>query len=259
MHRWLSGFLLFWAACGGTSSPDGSAAHDPIIVSAAASTTEAVNAILADWNDSHDVQARATFASSSALARQIEAGAPVGIYISANAKWMDYLEEKELISPGSRSTLLTNQLVVIAPADTPDTNEDFLTQASQWSARLGDLRLSLGDPAHVPAGMYAKEALQNLGLWDTLEGKLAPGMDVRGALALVERGESPLGIVYKTDASLSQKIKVIETLPLDSHQPIAYPVAMVRDQENAYVQELLGHLSSTESKKTWTHFGFVVK
>jgi len=259
MHRWLSGFLLFLVACGGTSSPKGSGGSTPIIVSAAASTTDAVNAILEDWNASHDTKVQATFASSSALARQIEAGAPVSIFISANTKWMDYLEERDLISPGSRSTLLTNELVVIAPIGAPDADDDFLSQPSQWSTRLGDMRLSLGDPAHVPAGIYAKESLENLGLWDLLKGRLAPGMDVRGAMTLVERNESPLGIVYKTDAELSQKIKVIETLPPDSHQAIAYPVAMIRSYETALVQELLGHLSSAESKKRWTQFGFVVK
>ena len=245
--------LMSVMACGG--GPSG----DRLVIAAAASTTDAVNEILTTWEAPAETSAQGTFASSSTLARQIEAGAPIHIFISANISWMDHLEERNLTAPGSRATLLTNRLVLVAPSDAADLPEGFLRQPELWAERLGDQRLSLGDPAHVPAGVYARAALEHLGVWEEVSDRIAPGMDVRGALALVERGESPLGIVYATDAQTSQKTKVLLTFPTDSHPDIAYPMAMIREHENAHVQSLFAHLTAPKSKHIWTEHGFMVK
>ncbi len=147
-----------------------------------------------------------SFASSSTLARQIEAGAPADLFISADQKWMDYAVDKKAIDTATRQTLLGNSLVVVAPKASEQ--KDFtIDSKTNWTSLLNGGRLAVGDPEHVPAGIYAKEALQKLGAWDTLSPKLAPAEDVRGALALVERNEAPLGIVYGSDAVASKGVK----------------------------------------------------
>ena len=254
MNRYLLPLILMsMMACGGAP------AGDRLVIAAAASTTDAVNEVLETWKPADEIPVQGTFASSSTLARQVEGGAPIHIFISANISWMDHLDERGLTSPGSRATFLTNRLVLVAPIDAPDLPEGFLSRPELWSERLGDQRLSVGDPAHVPAGIYAQAALEHLGLWDGLSNRIAPGMDVRGALALVERGESPLGIVYATDAQTSSNTKVLLTFPMDSHPTITYPMAMIREHENEHVQALFAHLAAPEAQRIWTEHGFMVK
>ena len=166
-----------------------------ITVFAAASLTNAMQDIAAEYKKEKNVEVVSSFASSSTLARQIEAGAPADLFISADQKWMDYAVQKKSIDTASRTTLLGNSLVVVAPKTSPQ-GEMTINKETPWTSLLKDGRLAVGDPEHVPAGIYAKEALQKLGAWDTLSPKLAPAEDVRGALALVERNEAPLGIVY---------------------------------------------------------------
>lgn len=169
-----------------------------------------------------------SFASSSTLARQIEAGAPADLFISADQKWMDYAVDKKSIDTASRQTLLGNSLVVVAPKASEQ--KDFtIDSKTNWTTLLNGGRLAVGDPEHVPAGIYAKEALQKLGAWETLSPKLAPAEDVRGALALVERNEAPLGIVYGSDAVASKGVKVVATFPEDSHKKWSTPSRLLMD------------------------------
>lgn len=186
----------------------------------------------------------ASYASSSTLARQIEAGAPADIFISADQKWMDYAQNKNALYKSTRITLLTNSLVVIAPkhAEQPYFT---LNAKTDWKALLHGGRLAVGDPEHVPAGIYAKEALQKLGSWDTVVPQLAPATDVRAALALVERNEAPLCVVYGSDAVASQAVKIVVTFPEASHKKVEYPMAIINGHQNeavcAFYDYLRGH------------------
>lgn len=198
------------------------------MIFAAASTTNALKDVIAAYEAATGRDVTASFASSSTLAKQITQGAPADIFISANPRWMDVLDEDGLLVPGSRSDLLGNRLVLIAPAEgaTPVTVDAALPLA----AMLGpDGRLSVGDPDHVPAGIYARQALTHLGLWDAVEPRLAPASDVRAALALVARNETPYGIVYATDAAVSPDTAIVGTFPAGSHPAITYPVALLQD------------------------------
>jgi molybdate transport system substrate-binding protein len=172
-------------------------------------------------------------ASSSTLARQIEQGAPAGLFVSANPRWMDHLERAGRVVPERRRALLSNRLVVVAP--TGSTRPPVGAGLDLLPA-LGDGRLAVGDPAHVPAGLYAAEALRSFGRWQELEPRLARAADVRAALALVERGEAPLGIVYATDAAASEGVEVVAEIPAEAHAPVVYPLGLVseaRDQAAA--------------------------
>src|SRR5471030_2892375 len=190
-------------------------AADKVTVFAAASLTNAIQDIAAQYQKEKGVQVVSSFASSSTLARQIEQGAPADLFISADQQWMDYSMGKQQIVENTRYTLLGNDLVLIA-AKASKINHVDINDKTQWASLLGDSRLSVGDPDHVPAGIYAKEALQKLGAWTTLEPKLARASDVRGALALVEREEAPLGIVYGSDSIASKKVKVVGIFPASS-------------------------------------------
>lgn len=188
-----------------------------ITVFAAASLTNAMQDIATQYKKEKNVDVVSSFASSSTLARQIEAGAPADLFISADQKWMDYAVDKKSIDTATRETLLGNSLVVVAPK--ASAQKDFtIDSKTNWTSLLNGGRTAVGDPEHVPAGIYAKEALQKLGAWDTTAPKLAPAEDVRGALALVERNEAPLGIVYGSDAVASKGVKVVATFPEDSHK-----------------------------------------
>jgi molybdate transport system substrate-binding protein len=187
-----------------------------------------------------------SFASSSTLARQIEAGAPADLFISADQKWMDYAADKKAIDPATRATLLGNSLVVVAPKASAQ-GAITIDEKTDWTSLLKGGRLAVGDPQHVPAGIYAKEALQKLGAWETLSPKLAPAEDVRGALALVERNEAPLGIVYGSDAVASKGVKVVGTFPEASHQKVEYPLAIVDGHRNAAVSAFYDYLKGPEA------------
>jgi molybdate transport system substrate-binding protein len=227
-----------------------------LTVFAAASTTNAVTDIAKRFEESHDVKVRLSFASSSTLAKQIENGAPADIFLSANPKWMDYVSDKGAVVSSSRRDLLGNRIVLIAPEAsllrtlTVDSGLDL-------PHLLGDGRLAMGDPDHVPAGMYGKKALQTLGLWNAVKDKIAAAKDVRAALVLVERGETPLGQVYATDAAISKKVKVIGVFSEDSHPPIVYPVAMVKD--TALAKEFIGFLNSRISTDIFQKYGFTTR
>ena len=196
-----------------------------------------------------------SFAGSSTLAKQIEAGAPADIYFAANSLWMDYLQARQLIETDTRTDLLGNALVLIAPKDEAftahiDKNFDF---AAAFSGRL-----SLGDPDHVPAGIYAREALKNLGWWTPLKDRLAPAPDVRAALVYVERGECAAGLVYATDARQSNYIDILATLPDSLHSAIVYPIALVKDRANEKTRHLFAFLQSDLAADLYRKHGFTV-
>lgn len=233
-------------------------AKEQITVFAAASLTNAMTDIGKQFDQTHDTETRFSFASSSTLARQIAQGAPAEMFLSANQKWMDYLQEQQVIDTASRYTLLHNALVMIAPKSRPlpsvvvDSKLDLATV-------IGDSRMAVGDPDHVPAGRYAKQALENLGLWSAAEPLLARANNVRAALALVERGEASLGIVYATDALVSTQVKTVAEFPATSHKPIAYPVALTSSQPTAATKALYDYLKTDEAKAIFIKYGFKVQ
>jgi molybdate transport system substrate-binding protein len=227
-----------------------------VTVLAAASLTDALGQIDAEFEKAKGDKVKAAFGASSALAKQLEKGAPADLFISADVPWMDYVAKANLIDPASRTDLLGNQLVLVGPAASTEavTIDDKLDLA----AMLKGGKLSVADTNAVPAGKYAKAALQKLGQWAKVEASLAQGENVRAALALVERGEAPLGIVYQTDAKVA-KVTVIGTFPDDSHPPIIYPVALtVQGAQSAAAKAYLEYLKSDAAKAVFAKAGFVI-
>jgi molybdate transport system substrate-binding protein len=218
-----------------------------LTVFAAASLTDALKDIDTNWQQQHHPAIRLVFGASSTLARQIEQGAPANLFASADTQWMDYLAQRNLILPESRRDLLSNQLILVVPATRPahlDIGKSF-----DLAALLGsDGRLAVGDPTHVPAGIYAEQALKNLGVWDFAQHRLAPSADVRSALLLVERGEAPAGIVYATDAKVSTSVMIAGVFPPDSHDPISYPFAIVKGADTEDARALLRFLTGPEAR-----------
>ena len=225
-----------------------------VTVFAASSASDCLLAIGRKYEAATGVKVRLNLASSSVLAKQIEGGAPCDIFLSADQEWMDYVAKRDRIQAASRRDLLGNRLVIITPTNHPLTirlERDF------DFAKVFAGRLAVGDPAHVPAGKYAQEALQKLGWWDALQARLAPAENVRAALKLVERGETDAGIVYATDARASKGVVVAAVFPEDTHAPIRYPVALCTGAD-AKAAGLLEYLSGAEAVKVWTEAGFVV-
>lgn len=225
-------------------------------VFAAASTTNAMNDIIAAYKAKTGKSVVGSYASSSTLAKQIDQGAPAQVYLSANTKWMAYLADHGRLEDGSAIDLLGNGLVMIAPKESakPMTIEKDMDLAGM----LGEDRLSVGDPDHVPAGMYAKKALTTLGLWDSVEPKLARASDVRAALALVERGEAPLGIVYSTDAAISKDVVVVGKFPQSSYKKIVYPAALVKGADDD-AKAFFKFMTSEDALKIFAKYGFVTQ
>ncbi|AEX52963.1 periplasmic substrate-binding component of an ABC superfamily molybdenum transporter [Rahnella aquatilis CIP 78.65 = ATCC 33071] len=230
-------------------------AAEKITVFAAASLTNALQDIATQYQKEKGVQVVSSFASSSTLARQIEQGAPADLFISADQQWMDYAISKQQMVDNTRYTLLDNDLVLISAASSKINKVD-ISEKTQWTTLIGDSRLAVGDPDHVPAGIYAKEALQKLGAWTTLEPKLARASDVRAAMALVEREEAPVGIVYGSDALASKKVKVVGIFPAASHKPVEYPMAMVKGHENATVRGFYDYLKTPAAAEIFKKYGF---
>jgi molybdate transport system substrate-binding protein len=228
-----------------------------VTVFAAASLTNALQEIDAAYAKMSGLPVKESFASSSMLARQIEAGAPAQVFISADTKWMDELARKGLIA--TQTPLLGNELAVIAPADSP-ISPRAIDRNLDWSGLLGrDGRIAVGDPDHVPAGIYAKEALQKLDAWRNLEPRLARADDVRVALAFVERGDAPLGIVYVTDARATAKVKIVGLFPASTHSPIVYPAAIVKGAESPTVQNYYRYLQGPAARSVFARYGFKMR
>ena len=226
-------------------------------VFAAASTTNAVTDICDLFAKEKGISPQISFASSSTLAKQIENGAPADIYISANVKWMDYLEKFNAIAPESRTILLKNRLVLIVPQPSP-VNRIDISPNMNLLPFIDKGFLSMGDPDHVPAGMYAKDALEQLGIYGTVEKKIARCSTVRAALAMVERGEAQMGVVYSTDAALTDKVKVVGMFPENLHPPIIYPAAIVKGHDSDAARQFMLFLKSAEAETIFKTYGFIV-
>ncbi len=228
----------------------------PLTVFAAASLKDVLESAGKAYEAGGGKPVRFSFAASSALAKQIEAGAPADLFASADSQWMDYLASKNLILASSRIDLLGNDLVLVAPASSPLTGLD-LTPAA-FDKALGDGRLAVGEMKSVPAGRYAKEALERLGLLATLEPRLAQAENVRAALVLVARGEAPLGIVYATDARAEKNVKVLATFPAASHAPIIYPFAVTTTARGGQAEAFLAFLRGPAARPIFEAAGFPV-
>ena len=229
--------------------------REDVLVFAAASLKEVVDEIAAAAQPSTGTTIRVSYAASSALARQIEAGAPAHIFISADTEWMDYLAGKDLIQSASRVDLVGNSLVLIAPAAEPVALK--IARGFGLASALGAGRLAVADPAAVPAGKYARAALMSLGVWDSVANRLAPADNVRSALALVARGEAPLGIVYRTDALVEPKVRIVDAFPGDLHPPIVYPAALARSTSRAAAR-VLEFLRSPAARAIFERRGFIL-
>ena len=232
------------------------AAADKVTVFAAASLKNALDAVNAEWQKQSGKETTVSYAASSALARQIESGAPADVFISADLAWMDYLADKTLIKEGTRSNLVGNRLVLIAGK--PDAAAVDVRQGFDLAGLLGDGRLAMGAVDSVPAGRYAKAALEKLGVWQSVEAKVAGAENVRAALLLVSRGEAPYGIVYRTDAVADKTATIVGTFPEDSHPPIIYPIAITAGSDNPHAAAYVEFAASDKASALFEAQGFTI-
>jgi molybdate transport system substrate-binding protein len=225
-----------------------------IVVFAAASMKNALDDVDAAFAKKDGIKVVASYAASSALMKQIEQGAPADVFLSADVDWMDYGAKKKLIKDDSRFNLLGNRLVLIASKDSKIDNVT-ITPGFNLAALAGNGRIAVGDVRAVPAGLYAKAALEKLGAWTAVEPKLAMAENVRAALVLVARGEAPLGIVYETDAKIDHGVKIVGVFPEDSHPPIIYPVALTMTAKPE-AAACLAFLRTEAAKSIFERYGF---
>lgn len=226
-----------------------------VTVFAAASLNEALSEAGQSWEHKTGHTVAFSFAASSTLAKQIEASAFADVFVSADSQWMDYLDVRGLIARDTRVNLLGNRLVLIAPKD----SKVMLSIALHFNlvGALGDGRLSVADTDTVPAGIYAKAALTNLGVWSSIASRLARAENVRVALSYVAHGETPLGIVYTTDAMAEPKVRVVDTFPENSHPPIVYPAALTKEAK-PLAKDFLDYLEGPEAEAIFLKDGFVI-
>ncbi|WP_051958072.1 molybdate ABC transporter substrate-binding protein [Desulfobacter vibrioformis] len=253
--RWSVFFCLIFSAL--MLSPLALAQAESIRIFAAASTTNAVGDIINAYTAETGKAVVPSFASSSTLAKQIDQGAPADMYLSANPKWMDFIEGKDLVEPGTRTNLLGNRITLIQPLSGELDIE--ISKDMDLAGILGDDKLAMGDPDHVPAGIYGRKALESLGLWESVSPKVARAKDVRAALALVERAEAPLGIVYATDAAISKKIKVVAVFPEHTHPPIIYPACIIKGKANDDAKAFFEFLKSPKAAEIFKTYGFSIR
>ncbi len=230
--------------------------HAPatLLVFAAASLTDALGEVDRAFTARTHIRIRASFAASSVLAKQIEAGAPAQVFLSADLAWMDYLQKRELLRRGSQRGVMGNTLVLIAPAD----SAVHLRIAPHFdlAGTLGGGRLATGDPDSVPVGKYARAALEQLGVWDSVAPRLVRAENVRMALEYVARGEAVLGIVYRTDAQAEKRVRVVDTFPADTYPPIIYPAAVTAGAQGQEAARFVAFLSSAEAQAIFARYGF---
>jgi molybdate transport system substrate-binding protein len=246
--------LLAFLAGSGAGVHAAESSEQTMLVFAAVSMTDVLQEIGAAYTEQTKQPLRFSFAASSTLARQIEVGASAEVFVSADVEWMDYLQKRGRIDASSRRDIVGNKLVLVAPGD----NE--LQLRIQPNFRLGDAlgrgRLAIGDPDIVPAGRYARAALTTLGVWDEVAKRLVFADNVRTALAYVARGETPLGIVYATDARVEKRIRIVDTFPSDTHPPIVYPAAATTDARPG-AREFLKFLAGARAQEVFRRHGFL--
>ena len=231
-------------------------AEEKVTVFAAASLKNALDAVNAACEADVGELATVSYAASSALARQIEQGAPADVFMSADLDWMKYLSDRSLIKADTETRLLGNSIVLVAPADSKV--EATIAADFDLAGLLGDGRLAMANVDAVPAGKYGKAALESLGVWASVEGKVAQAENVRAALALVSTGEAPLGIVYKTDAAADPKVRIVGAFPESSHPQIVYPVAQTAESRDSDTPAFLKCLQSSKAKVLFEAQGFTV-
>lgn len=252
--------LLLAASVLSVSLPVAAQEKPALIVFAAASLKESMDEAASAYQKATGTPVKVSYAASSALARQIEQGAPADVFFSADLEWMDYLQQRNRVDAAQRRNVLGNQLVLVAPA-TSSAKVDLKRAGSLASALGQNGRLAVGQTASVPAGKYAKASLQNLKQWDSVQTRLAESESVRAALMLVSRGEAPLGIVYASDARAEPKVRVVATFPADSHPPIVYPVAPLRGEQAkqaAQAQAFVQWLTTPAAHGIFKKRGFTV-
>jgi molybdate transport system substrate-binding protein len=233
------------------------AQHDKkpeLLVFAAASLSNVLNELSTSWTSTSGVNVKLSFAASSVLARQIEAGGKADVFISADQEWMDYLEARNLIDKPARRNLVGNRLVLIAPADSKIRLK--IGPGFPLATALGSGRLATGDPDTVPVGRYARSALISLGVWDQIQDRLVRADNVRSAMMFVARGEVPLGIVYTTDALVDSKVRIVDTFPTNTHAPITYPAATLPGARSE-AATFVAFLASPAAAESWKKFGFL--
>ncbi len=248
----LVGVFLLAVSCAGAA-----AAAERLLVFAAGSLQGSVDEVARAYERAGGARVAVSYAASSVLARQIEQGAAADIYITASPKWMDRLERRRWLRPGTRGNLLGNRVVLVAPADraAPVT----IHSGFPLARLLGSGRLAMGDPDYVPAGVYAKAALETFGVWQAVAGRLAGTPDVRRALALVARGEAPYGIVYATDAKAEPRVAVVGVFPAHSHPSIDYSAAIPAASVHPEAERFLGYLWSPKARAVFRAHGFAVR
>jgi molybdate transport system substrate-binding protein len=237
-------------------STPASTQNQKLVIFAAASLKDALDEVNAAYQREEGQATTTSYAASSTLAKQIEAAAPADVFISADLDWMDYLAKRDLIKPETRANLLGNRLVLIAPVDS--TANLGIVPYFPLAQALGNGRLAIADPNGVPAGKYGKAALEALGVWPTVADRLAPGENVRATLALVSRGEAPLGIVYQTDAVADQGVKILGAFPENTHPPIIYPIAVVATSTNPGAPGYIAYLKSPAARPIFEKQEFTV-
>ena len=232
-------------------------AQDGIVIFAAASLKNALDEIATAWSkDAGKPMPRISYAASSALAKQIEQGAPADMFISADLDWMDLVEKKDLIRKDTRFNLLGNRIVLVAPRDS--TAKVDVKQGFDLGTVVGNGKLAMANVEAVPAGKYGKAALEKLGAWDGVMGSIAQAENVRAALLLVARGEAPLGIVYATDAAAEPNVRIVGEFPAYSHPPIIYPAALTREPRSPDARAFLDYMKSGKARPAFEKQGFTV-
>ncbi|HEX5460851.1 MAG TPA: molybdate ABC transporter substrate-binding protein [Steroidobacteraceae bacterium] len=229
------------------------AAPQPVLVFAAASLANVLGDMDKAFTGRTGIRVTSSLAASSMLAKQIEAGAPADVYFSADLQWMDYLQQRGLLRAGSRRNLVGNSLVLIGPSSS--SLRVSIAPGIDLARLLRGGRLAVADPDSVPAGIYARQALVKLGVWNRIVPRLVRAENVRAALEYVARGDAPLGIVYRTDALVEKRVRIVSVFPADTHRPIVYPVALTRRASPAAAR-YLAYITSAEAQPTFRKWGF---
>lgn len=245
--------LITITSCLGGTTKSAENSQTSIMVFSAASLTDVLSEIIDSFEAKNPIKIRTNLASSGTLARQIAQGGSPDVYISASKKWADYVDSLGGFISGTKNQIVKNELVLIAPINSTQTVSAIDSSLDIFSM-LKDNRLSIGDPLHVPAGKYAKQALTYYGWYKNIENNLLPAKDVRSALMVVEMGESPLGIVYKTDALKSKKVTILNSFPEKSHKPIVYVGGVSNDNQAA--KQFFTYLKGDETVAIWEKHGF---
>ena len=244
---------IVMTSCSGGAKKANSEAPAEITVFAAASLTNVLSELIDSFEVAYNAKVITNMASSGTLARQIEQGGTPEVFISASKKWADYIDSLGFVQQPFKDKIAQNDLVFVAPKESE--LESFPVDSTlEITAMLKDGRLSIGDPSHVPAGKYAKQALTYYGWYDQLADRYLPAKDVRSALMVVEMGEAPLGIVYRTDAEESSKVKIVGTFPDRSHKPIVYVACLLKENETA--KAFYKYIQSESTAAIWAKYGF---